>query len=137
MERTTQKHTPRVDDELKHETEALVRSGQESHVEEFREQEPPGDGEPEARYGLDDASWGSLGSDAVSARRELSRHLPNAFPADRAALLEKAQEMNAPQEVLDVLGRLPDGQSFENLYDAFETLFGPVEETHESPRRDQ
>ena len=136
MERTTQKHNPRVDDELKHETEPLVRSGAESHVEEFREQEPPGDNEPEARYSLDDETWGRLGSDAVSARRELSRHLPNAFPADRDALLAKAESENAPQETLDALRRLPAGRTFENVYDAFETLFGPVEEDRESPQRD-
>jgi hypothetical protein len=126
MERTNQKHNPRVDDELKHETEPLVRSGQESHVEEFREQEPPGDNEPEARYTLDDETWGRLGSDAVSARRELSRHLPNAFPGDRPALLSAAEGANAPQEVLDALGRLPDGQTFDTVHDAFEALFGPV-----------
>jgi hypothetical protein len=135
MERTTQKHNPRVDDELKHETEPLVRSGAESHVEEFREQEAPGDYEPEARYGVDDAAWGSLGPDPVSARRELSRHLPNAFPAERDALVAKAEAEQAPQEVLDALQRLPSGRTFDTLYEVFETLYGPIEETHESPQR--
>jgi hypothetical protein len=127
MERTSSKHNPRLDDELKHETEPLVRSGEESHVEEFREQEPPGDHEPEARYGLDAERYGGLGPDPVSARRELSRHLPNAFPADRERLLEAARAAEAPQEVLDVIGRLPAGQRFETVHDAFEALFGPIE----------
>jgi hypothetical protein len=135
MERTSQKHNPRLDDELKHETEPLVRSGEESHVEEFREQEPPGDNEPEARYGLDDDAWASLGSDAVSARRELSRHLPNAFPGDRDRLVREAEGADAPGEVVDVLRRLPAGRSFANVHDAWETLFGPVPgEDREAPK---
>src|SRR5262249_966162 len=106
MERTSRKHNPRLDDELKHETEPLVRSGEESHVEESREQEPPGDREPEARYGLDSEAWGFLGPDAVSARRELSRHLPNGFPGDRDRLVQEAEDADAPLEVVDALRRL-------------------------------
>ena len=41
-----------------------------------------------------------------------------------------------PEETLAALRRLPAGRTFENLYDAFETLFGPLEETRESPQRD-
>ena len=135
MERTSHKHNPRLDDELKHDAEPLVRSGAESHVEEEREQEPPANYEPEARYRVDEDAWGRLGPDPVAARRELSRHLPNAFPGSRDDLLSSAREADAPQEVLDVLERLPAGRRFENLYAAWEALFGPIEEDREAPQR--
>jgi hypothetical protein len=40
MERGSNKHGPRLDDELKHETEGLVRSGHPTHAEEWKEPEP-------------------------------------------------------------------------------------------------
>ena len=39
MERGSTKHGPMLDDELKHETEGMMRSGQPAHAEEFRETE--------------------------------------------------------------------------------------------------
>ena len=47
MERKSEKHNPRLDDEMKHETESLVRGAPvEARAEEFREQEGPADDEP-------------------------------------------------------------------------------------------
>ena len=47
MERKSEKHNPRLDDEMKHETESLVRGAPiEARSEESREKEGPGDGEP-------------------------------------------------------------------------------------------
>lgn len=43
MERGSDKHGPRIDEELKDEDEALLRGGQAPHVEAFRETEPLGD----------------------------------------------------------------------------------------------
>jgi hypothetical protein len=43
MERGSDKHGPKLDDELESETEPLERAGRESHVEEAREKETPGD----------------------------------------------------------------------------------------------
>jgi hypothetical protein len=49
MERGSNKHGPKIDDQIGHETEALERSGKEARAEEFRETEdagaPAGDGE--------------------------------------------------------------------------------------------
>jgi hypothetical protein len=49
MERGSNKHGPKVDDQIGKETEALERSGREAHAEEFRESEDasgaPGDAE--------------------------------------------------------------------------------------------
>ena len=44
------------------------------------------------------------------------------WPADRDALLAKAQEANAPDAVLGQLRRLPDGQEFANVQDVARAL---------------
>jgi uncharacterized protein DUF2795 len=44
------------------------------------------------------------------------------WPADRDALVAKAQEGNAPDRVLSDLRRLPSGQQFENVQDVARAL---------------
>jgi hypothetical protein len=44
------------------------------------------------------------------------------WPADRNALVAKAEEVNAPDGVLAQLRRLPDGQQFENVQDVAQAL---------------
>ncbi len=111
MERTTQKHNPRVDDELKHETEPLVpqRRG------------VPRRGVPRAGAARRQRARGPLhgwttppGACSAPTRCRPAASSPatspNAFPGDRASLLEAADGANAPQEVLDALDRLPEGR---------------------------
>ena len=44
------------------------------------------------------------------------------WPADKDALVAKAQEGNAPDRVLSDLRRLPSGQQFENVQDVARAL---------------
>ena len=44
------------------------------------------------------------------------------WPADRDALVGKAQESNAPDRVLSDLRRMPSGQQFENVQDVARAL---------------
>jgi hypothetical protein len=44
------------------------------------------------------------------------------WPADRDALVAKAQESNAADDVLGQLRRLPEGQRFENVQDVAQAL---------------
>ena len=44
------------------------------------------------------------------------------WPADRDALIAKAQEANAPDTVLGQLRRLPAGQEFTNVQDVAQVL---------------
>ena len=44
------------------------------------------------------------------------------WPADRDALVAKAQEGNAPDHVLSDLRRLPSGQQFDNVQDVARAL---------------
>ncbi|MCW4353576.1 hypothetical protein ONR57_09740 [Hoyosella sp. YIM 151337] len=49
MERGQGKHSPRVDEELKHEEQSLIQGqgDQSSRVEEWRDPEPPADDDPD------------------------------------------------------------------------------------------
>ena len=47
MERGSAKHSPREDDELKHELEGSVRANRSSRIEEWRDPEPPADDDPD------------------------------------------------------------------------------------------
>ena len=47
MERGSDKHAPRKDEELKHELEGMLRGNRPSRVEEWRDPEPPADDDPE------------------------------------------------------------------------------------------
>ncbi len=120
MERGSDKHNPRVDDDLKQSTASMVRgSPVEARAEESREQEGPAEGEPtsDARPSGDD----------IEARSELARHLPGAaFPGDRDALIAAAKEQHAPDGVLAELRRLPQGR-FENLQAVWDALGGSKE----------
>jgi Protein of unknown function (DUF2795) len=124
MERDSNKHGPRLDDELKKETASLEQGAPiEARVEESREQEGPGedDRDVDART----APGGSLGSDSIEARRELSRHLRlSAFPATRAGLLKEAEAQNAPRPVLDALEQLPEGVRFATVHEVWAALTG-------------
>ena len=122
MERQSSKHGPRLDDELKHETESLVRgSPVESHSEEDREQEPAADEERTASARTAPAD--ELGPDESSARREISRHLrASVFPAKRDQLLEEAASANAPDPVLRALEQLPPDREFATMYEVWDAI---------------
>jgi len=127
MERRSAKHNPRLDDELKKEVQSLERGAPlEARRDEYREQEGAADGErePSART----SPPGSLDLGDPDARTELSRHLRlSIFPADRDRLLAEAGDNDAPQPVVALLGRLPEGREFGTVYEVWEALGGTVE----------
>ncbi|NAS22103.1 DUF2795 domain-containing protein [Herbidospora sp. NEAU-GS84] len=59
----------------------------------------------------------------VDSRSELAKWISgtHVFPADRAALLKQAQSEGAPDEVLDLVGSIPD-RTYENLQDVVDEL---------------
>lgn len=61
--------------------------------------------------------------DDVEARAALAQALgKEVWPADREALLLKAAAAGASEEVIARLGRLPDGETFENVQDVAVSL---------------
>ncbi|WP_182347482.1 hypothetical protein [Tomitella gaofuii] len=49
MERGSDKHGARADDELQEEVEPMIRSSRPAHAEEWRQPEPPADDDPDVR----------------------------------------------------------------------------------------
>jgi hypothetical protein len=134
MERGSDKHSPRIDDGLAHDTRPLTQGApMESRADEARQQEGAADDEPTTDalltgdlhpgQGPDDL----LDHDEAEARSRLASYLrPSIWPADRAALLACAEEFNAPPDVVDQLRRLPEG-TFTHTEAVWEALGGRVE----------
>lgn len=134
QDRRSDKHSPRVDEELDHETDPITRgSPVEARAEEEHEKEPPSTEEPtpdaRLRGDREPNDDGHLDVDEREGRADLARWLqPSAFPADRARLLESARETEAPESVLGELARLPDGVEFANVQAVWAELGGDTEE---------
>lgn len=129
MERNS-KHGFRVDDAMAAETGSLTRGAPiESRVEEWREAEPSGEDQPVADRILNgDTVETGVAHDEVELRSELAKRLrASAFPANRQTLEDVAVEEQAPGPILDLLRRLPDGRTYENVADIWRALGGAVE----------
>ncbi|MFN2608820.1 MAG: DUF2795 domain-containing protein [Acidimicrobiales bacterium] len=132
MLRGSDKHAPRLDESLDHDTRSLTQGAPlEARAEEGRQQEGPGDDEPmpdallTGDRGLADDDV--LGHDEVEARSRLASYLrPSGWPADRDALVAAARDAHAPPSLVDQLATLPDG-TFTHTEAVWEALGGRVE----------
>lgn len=137
MERTTDKHSPRIDDAMEHDVQSLVdgRSG-EARSQESRMAEPPAEGDAEINPGSrwDDHDDQGIGvpRDVADERADLARFVASAqWPATRESLLETADRDHATDAVMEKLGRLPHGdRQYGNVQDVWRALGGEVEEGH-------
>jgi hypothetical protein len=130
-ERST-KHSPRLDDELQHEVEGMVRSGRSTHAQEWADPEPAAEGEPDVDAVPDGTLVGGtpagMDADAVVARTELARWLDRAdFPSTGPELVEAARDHRAPDAVVAELERLPGGDTYERVGDVVRALGYPTE----------
>ena len=118
-------HGPRIDDDLDHEVEGLVRGA----PVDTRAHE---DLEPEPSALLVTTPYADPEAEAEHRERlersEVARFLrPSALPTDAWGLLEIAREEHAPDPVLTELGRLPTGATFATMREVWEALGHPVE----------
>ena len=130
-ERNT-KHSPRVDEELEHELQGMLKGEHGTRSEEWREVEPSAEGEPDVDADPSGTRVGGtpagMSPDAVVARTELARWLDRAdFPSTGPALAEAARDHRAPDSVIAELERLPDGESYERIGDVVRALGYPTE----------
>lgn len=130
-ERST-KHSPRVDEELEHEMQGMLKAERATRSAEWREVEPQAEGDPD----IDADPAGTLvggtpvgtDADAVVARAELARWLDRAdFPSTGPALAEAARDHRAPDAVVAELETLPDGDTYERIGDVVRALGYPTE----------
>src|SRR5215210_8701924 len=116
MQRGSDKHSPRIDENLEHDTRSMTQGApSEARADEARHQEGAADDEPTTDALLtgdlhpEQSNDALLDHDEAEARSRLAAHLrPSIWPADREALLRCATELHAPSDVLDLLQRLPD-----------------------------
>lgn len=135
MERGSDKHSPRVDEAMEHETRGMVQSGRETRSEQWHSAEPAGEDQPDVDLAPHTTLHGGLpdglSEDDLRLRSELASYLgKEIWPAGQAVLTDKAREQNAPDDVVDQLQRLPTGAVFGNVQDVWSALQGG----HESHR---
>jgi len=127
MERETTKHSPRVDDQMVHESAALLQglSFDEGREEGFTHEAPddPGAGRrPEVEI-----PHNPVQPDDADLRAELAASLrPSAFPGTAADLRALAGEEFAHQPILDLLDALPDG-TYATVAEVWEATGGETE----------
>jgi len=139
-QRRSDQVSPIADEQLKHDLEPLVRGSNEGR-EEWREQEPPGDDEPQIHQGmrpdLDDEPMGLVPSQQeIEARSELARWLkPQVFPAGRNEILASLDGATPPGVVAQ-LRALPDDRQYPTVQAIWAALGHPVEGAHTGRRQD-
>lgn len=132
VERGSDLHSPRLDDQQKHEVEGLLRSGHSTHAEEWKDPEPSGEDQPQADLAPDSTLVGGvpegMTADDVEGRAELATYLGHSgWPMVREQIIEKLVDGNAPTAVTDRVRGLPSGRTFENVNAVWEALGGHVE----------
>jgi len=134
VERGSDKHSPMVDDQLKHETEGLVRAGRSTHAEEWKDAEPSGEDQPDADLAPSGTLVGGtpegMEPDDVEGRAELAGYIgKDAYPLLREQILDLVIDGQAPTRVVDLVRRLPSGTQFTNINEVWTALGGHVEST--------
>lgn len=126
------KHNPRLDEELEHEVQGMLKAERATRAEEWREAEPIAEGDPDVGSDPNGTLVGGtpvgMDEEAVVARAELARWLDRAdFPADGPSLVEAALDHRAPDAVVEELRRLPEGRTYERIGDVVRALGYPTE----------
>ena len=121
------KHSPRVDEELEHEIQGMLKGEHATRSEEWREVEPIAEGDPDITADPAGTLVGGvpvgMTEDAIVARAELARWLDRAdIPSDGPALVEASLDHRAPDAVVDELRRLPEGETYERIGDVVRAL---------------
>ncbi|GAA4089248.1 MULTISPECIES: DUF2795 domain-containing protein [Actinomadura] len=122
----TGKHGPKLDDEMGHETEGMVRGGGPTHAEEWRQPEPVSDDlghDPTSRgTSVPPGSPPGMDPEDVQARSAVAQSLLGVrYPASRSELIDHAAAGHATDAIMSMLERLPD-REYENMADVGEAL---------------
>jgi hypothetical protein len=129
MDRGSDKHSPRLDEEMKHEQSGLLQGNKDTHAEEWALPEPPGEDQPEADLAPGETLHGGvpdgMTADDVEARAQLAGFLPlSVFPGVREQLLEHVMDSSAPDVVVEQVRQLPAGREFQNVGEVWRALHG-------------
>jgi hypothetical protein len=115
MERASSKHGVHLDDEMSREVRGEIQGVPGGRAEEWDLSEPAGDDQPGTTELLD-----------VTERERFSRFGRyiglSALPGDRDRLRRSADALNAPDDILAALERLPDGTVFHTVTEIWAAL---------------
>ncbi|WP_433478902.1 DUF2795 domain-containing protein [Spirillospora sp. CA-142024] len=120
------KHGPKLDEEIGRETQGMVRGGHPTHAEEFKETEPFSDDHPAdptaPAAGEREGSPPGMSAQDVEGRSALARMLTGVrYPARPNELVRHAAEGGAPDAAVEQLRTLPR-REYENVADVAEEL---------------
>jgi Protein of unknown function (DUF2795) len=116
MERGNTRHGPARDEQLAHETQAMVRgSAQRGHTEEWREPEPVEDSVPSPSRRPPDPDVRDRGEFARVMTRDV-------FPATRETLLRRLADSDAPADLADRVAALDPGSQFAGVHEVLAAL---------------
>jgi len=133
VERGSDKHGGRLDDQLKHEVSGMVRSGRSTHAEEWKDPEPSGEDQPDVDRAPGSTLVGAVPegtSEAdIEGRSELAAAIgKEVWPASAQTLLAAARASGATDRVIDQLSRLPADRTFRNTQEVWTALGGGAEQ---------
>ncbi|MGW4793666.1 DUF2795 domain-containing protein [Nonomuraea sp. MG754425] len=126
IERGSDKHGPRLDDQQKHETEGMIRGCGTTHAEEWKEPEAmPAPGEESLRPyppGHEPGVPEGMTRRGVDLRSDLAKWLSDThWPASKSELRSRAHRSGAPDPVIDLVESLPE-RGFRNMADVAKAL---------------
>jgi hypothetical protein len=115
-------HSPRIDDQLAHDAEALLRGAPDDGRQEWRRDQVGGEGEPEVVTDRDESDR------ELDERSILAAALrPSAFPGTGATLADLAEEAHASPDRVAALRSLPEGRIFQTFAEVWTELGGEIE----------
>jgi Protein of unknown function (DUF2795) len=129
MDRGSNKHSPRVDDELAEEVRGIVQGVAGGRAEEWKMAEPPGEDQPEVSEIPDEeedfgrGEPAGVGNPEAEALSRFGSYIGrSALPGDREALIRSARDMDAPDDVMEALSRLPGDTTFRTVTDVWQAI---------------
>lgn len=134
MERGSDKHGPRLDEQLEKETRAIVQGGRDPRAEEWKSAEPSGEDQPAVDLSADGTLAGGVPEgmtpEDLEGRAELASFLgKEIWPAEGAQIKARLLETQAPTRVVERCASLPDGRVYDNVGEVWVDLTGH-KETH-------
>ncbi|MFN2538070.1 MAG: hypothetical protein ABR549_07950 [Mycobacteriales bacterium] len=133
MQRGSDKHGPRLDEQLEKETRGMVQGARETRAEEWKSAEPSGEDQPEVDLNPDGALHGGipegLTGEDVERRAELASYLgKEIWPAEGSTVKQALTTAAAPDWLRALVTSVPDGRVYDNVAEVWYDLTGRKEQ---------
>jgi Protein of unknown function (DUF2795) len=127
MDRRSNKHSPRVDEQLAGEVRGIIQGTAGGRAEEWKTAEPSGEDQPDVSVAPGEdfgrGEPGGVGNAEAEAFSRFGTYIGrSALPGDRAALERSARDLDAPDDVLEALRRLPPHTTYRTVAEVWDAL---------------